>query len=355
MPLANPGLRTILPSAGPLANDLDALEILIKSVVDSRPALVDSTATDVPWRSIDPLKPVLRFGVLAEDPLFPWHPPVKAAVTDTADLLRSQGHEVVYLTSQQCLVGESYDVASQMFGLDKTAARILADSGEPLVPSLLYIREAVRGVSFDRSYLRDTRAIKDRLERLSILNVKMSEIQESWREVWAECRLDAVVGPGAQNTAVEHDMYALAPYTCLFNLLDVSGCNLPWDTSILLTTSKYPACVVPVGHVKESNSEDSFVKLSGQFAPPCELALFVFGFFVFLFDLSFICYIACCVNALFVNSWLHVDHPRNLEGAPTAIQIITTRMRDEECLGIARLIDRYVRARSGGAISVAKL
>ncbi|ROW02769.1 hypothetical protein VSDG_01721 [Cytospora chrysosperma] len=220
VPFTNPGLRTILPSAGPLANDLDALEILLKSVVDSRPALVDSTATDVPWRSIGPLKSGLKFGVLAEDPLFPWHPPVKAAVAETADLLRAQGHEIVYLTSQQCLVGESYDVASQMFGLDKTVGRIVAESGEPLVPSLLYIREAVRGINFNRSYLRDTRAIKDRLERLSILNVKMSDIQEAWRKLWVEYRLDAVVGPGAQNTAVEHDMYALAPYTCLFNLLD---------------------------------------------------------------------------------------------------------------------------------------
>lgn len=298
VPFTNPGLRTILPSAGPLANDLDALEILLKSVVDSRPALVDSTATDVPWRSIGPLKSGLKFGVLAEDPLFPWHPPVKVAVATTADLLRAQGHEVVYLTSQQCLVGESYDVASQMFGLDKTVGRIVAESGEPLVPSLLYIREAVRGINFDRSYLRDTRAIKDRLERLSILNVKMSDIQEAWRKLWVEYRLDAVVGPGAQNTAVEHDMYALAPYTCLFNLLD------------------YPACVVPVGHVKTPDPADSFVKLPGQFAPPY--------------------------------------HPENLEGAPTAIQIVTTKMRDEECMGIARLIDKYVRG-SGDSMSVAKL
>lgn len=179
--------------------------------------------------------------MLAEDPLFPWHPPVKAAVADTAALLRAHGHDVVYLTPEQCLVGESYDVASQMFGLDKTSARLLTDSGEPMVPSLLYIREAVRGLSFNRTFLPDTRAVKDKLERLSILNVKRAEIQETWRKVWVGCRLDAVIGPGAQNTAVEHDMYALAPYTCLFNLLDVSIiCNGPKITGILLT------CLIPV-------------------------------------------------------------------------------------------------------------
>lgn len=215
------------------------------------------------------MKPRLRFGVLAEDPLFPWHPPVKAAVLQTADLLRAQGHEVVDLTPQQCLVGESYDVASQMFGLDKTPARILADGGEPLVPSLLYIREAVRGIRFDRSFLPDTRKIKDGLERLSILNVKRSEIQEAWREVWVGFQLDAVIGPAAQNTAVEHDMYALAPYTCIFNLLDVSNDEFSRVTNTSLTVFQYPACVVPVGYVKKSDPGEHFEKYFGQFAPPC--------------------------------------------------------------------------------------
>ncbi|KUI63179.1 Acetamidase [Cytospora mali] len=236
---------------------------------------------------------------VGEDPLFPWHPPIKGAVADVANLLRAQGHDIVYLTSQQCLIGQGYDVASQIFGLDKTAAQLVKKSGEPLVPSMLYIREAVRGVKFDRSFLPDTRTIKDGLDRLSVLNVKRSEIQEAWRKVWEKYRLDAVIGPGAQNTAVEHDMYALAPYTCLFNLLD------------------YPACVIPVGRVKIADSGGSFTKSPGQFAPPY--------------------------------------NPDNLNGAPTAIQVITTRMRDEECLAVARLIDEYVRSKIGDMSTAARL
>lgn len=268
-PLGNPGLRNILPSAGPLANDLDGLEILIKSVVDSRPALVDSTAIDVPWRSIGSMNSRFRFGVLAEDPLFPWHLPVKIAVTDTVQSLRAQGHDVVYLTPEECLIAASYDVASQIFGMDKTSVQLLKSSGEPMVPSLLRIREAIRGVSFDRDFVPDTRAIKDGLERLSLLNVKRSEIQEAWRKVWEDHRLNAVIGPGAQNT-VEHDMYALAPYTCLFNFLDVGGCLLAWRPNTLLTISQYPACVLPVGHVEKINPGDDFARATGQFAPPCE-------------------------------------------------------------------------------------
>lgn len=50
-----------------------------------------------------------------------------------------------------------------------------------------------------------------------------------------------------------------------------------------------------------------------------------------------------------------IDNPANLEGAPTAIQIITTTMRDEECLEIAKLIDTYVKAESGNSASASKL
>ncbi|KAI3394262.1 hypothetical protein diail_2965 [Diaporthe ilicicola] len=298
-PIANPGLRTILPSAGPLANDLGALEVFLKSVISTRPALLDSTVLDVPWRNVGPPKSKLRIGVLAEDPLLPWHPPVKKAVSDIAGLLRAQGHETVSLTAQECLTAASYDVATQLFSLDKTSAEILAKGGEPLVPSLVYIRDAMKEVKWDRERLPDTRSLKDGLERLSFLNVKRYEIQDLWKKTWVGHGLDAVIGPGAQTTAVEHDMYALAPYTCLFSLLD------------------YPACVIPVGRVANPSPAESLTKAPGQTVPPY--------------------------------------NPANLEGAPTSIQIIATTMRDEECLEIAKLIDTYVKSEGRSSANTSKL
>lgn len=49
------------------------------------------------------------------------------------------------------------------------------------------------------------------------------------------------------------------------------------------------------------------------------------------------------------------DNPANLEGAPTTIQIITTTMRDEECLEIAKLIDTYVKAENRNGANASKL
>lgn len=50
-----------------------------------------------------------------------------------------------------------------------------------------------------------------------------------------------------------------------------------------------------------------------------------------------------------------IDNPVNLEGAPTSIQVITTTMRDEECLEIAKLIDTYVKVESRNGASTSKL
>lgn len=47
------GLRAIMACAGPLANDIDALEILVKAVIDHGPARYDAKAFDLPWRGID--------------------------------------------------------------------------------------------------------------------------------------------------------------------------------------------------------------------------------------------------------------------------------------------------------------
>lgn len=239
-------------------------------MIDSRPALLDSTVLDVPWRNVGPPKAKLRIGVLAEDPLLPLHPPVKKAVSDTADLLRSRGHEIVKLSAQECLTAASYDVATQLFSLDKTSSEILAKAGEPLVPSLVFIRDAMKEVKWDRTYLPDTRTIKDPLERLAFLNVKRFEIQDSWKKMWVARGLDAVIGPGAQTTAVEHDMYALAPYTCLFSFLDVSFDGSKPSEGHWLTFKQYPACVIPVGRVENPSSAESLVKRPGQTVPPCK-------------------------------------------------------------------------------------
>ncbi|UNI16476.1 Amidase [Purpureocillium takamizusanense] len=288
---ATPGHKTIVSCAGPLANDMDSMGVFLKSVIDARPWLHDATAVDVPWRDVsrDFVGRKLRLGLLAEDPVFPLHPPVRKAVAEAVRLLEAAGHEVVRLTVEEGQMATAAQVAWHLFALDDGPARTVAAAGEPPIPSLLCMAERVSGL--DMSFVADVpaAAVDGGLKRLAALNVKRHEIEDRWRRVWVERGpLDGVVAPSAQNTAVEHDEYGAPPYTLLLNVLD------------------YPACVIPFGRADESTSAEPFELAEGQTAPPY--------------------------------------HPERIRGAPCSIQVFASTMRDEECFEVARVVDVCVNA-----------
>ncbi|KAF7555720.1 hypothetical protein G7Z17_g1952 [Cylindrodendrum hubeiense] len=282
MPL-NAGIGAIVPSAGPFANDMEALQIFMKVAIDVRPFLNDATAIDVPWRSIDgPPRPKLRLGLLPEDPLFPLHPPVKETIDKVVQTLKSHGHEVVVLEAAECHVAAANQVAGGLLSLDSTPGEIIASAGEPAVPSMAMFAEQME--SIDWNFVPDISAI-DGLQKFGTLQNMRAEIVEAWQKLWAKHDLDAVISPPAQNTAVEHDQYGWPAYSAFLNALD------------------YPACIIPFGKAKKSELE--FTTNPGQGTPA-------------------------------YNSEI-------VEGAPCSIQVFTSRMRDEECLAVAAVIDACLR------------
>lgn len=187
-------------------------------MLDAQPDRYDSTAISYPWRTVA-IKPKLRFGVLAEDPIYPLHPPVKKALSDAAKLLKSQGHEVVYLRPEEGRIADAYDVSFKLFSLDSTAARVVAEGGEPPIPSWINLLTAFQKIP--NKFVPDLSSFSS-WQKLSILNGKRAELADSWRRVWVDHQLDAVLSPVARHTAVEHDTWAIFAYSVLINLLDVS-------------------------------------------------------------------------------------------------------------------------------------
>lgn len=190
-------------------------------MLDAEPDKYDSTAISIPWRSIS-IKPKLRFGVLAEDPLFPLHTPVKKALARAVALLQAQGHEAVHLRPEECRIADAYEVTFKLFGLDSTSSRTVAEGGEPPIPSRLTLSNAFSRVAF--TFVPDLTSY-GAWQKLSILNGKRAEIADGWRRVWVDHQLDAVISPVAQHTAIEHDAWESVPYSALLNLLDVSDCR----------------------------------------------------------------------------------------------------------------------------------
>jgi amidase len=213
--------------AGPLANDMRSLRAFMTNVIGARPAKYDPFALDVPWKSTVETKPKLRLGVLPEDTRFPLHPTVKQALADASQLLQTQGHELVYLQEEECHIAEVFEVAWNSFGLDSTAAQIVTGAGEPFIPSILRLGKEMTRLG--SKWVPDLSSMSD-LEKWSTLMGKKMELTARWHKIWSKYGLDAVISPGAQNTAVEHDTYNFPPYTVLLNLLDVSVMHGWFDT-----------------------------------------------------------------------------------------------------------------------------
>lgn len=191
----------------------------MKAVLSTRPRQYDSTAIDVPWREIQGLSGrKLRLGLLAEDPRFPLHPPVRAAIDEAVRLLEGQGHEIIKLTPSECRIDQAAQVSWSLFSLDNTASRLVDCAGEPSIPSRNLLLQAISRMGME--HVADIHGL-DSLQKFAALTIKRADISDSWNNLWATQRLDAVVAPAAQNSAVEHDTFNMPPYTVFLNLLDV--------------------------------------------------------------------------------------------------------------------------------------
>ncbi|EUC29879.1 hypothetical protein COCCADRAFT_39810 [Bipolaris zeicola 26-R-13] len=276
------GMNFFKPCAGPLANDIHALNTLCSSVMSVRPALYDTSALDVPWMDLSgsPSPEKLRIGVVSEDPTFPLHPPVKRALAEAVRLLEAQGHYIYNISAPKAHVADAVAVGFEFFFLDDTGAKHIDASGEPLIRSVKQGMEAWG--AFKNSFLDDIAHLEG-VKRVAALNVKRHIIADEWRSLWKDEKLDVVIGPSAQHTAVRHDTYGLPPYTLLLNVLD------------------YPACVIPFGKSSSKLDPEPLVMGPGQCGPNYE--------------------------------------PELMDSLPTSIQVYTNKMRDEECLKFATVID----------------
>ena len=216
-----PGLKFILSCAGPLSLDLNGIETFLQSIFNARPALYDSSILDIPWREVK-TKKSLTIGVVPESYVFPLHPPIRRAVAEAVRLLESQGHRIIHLKEEDTRILEANEIAWNIFNLDPGARNLMARAGEPAVPAIDYIvkqSETVKRIA--KRTIPDMDKL-DRMDKLAFLNVRRAELREAYRNLWAQHDLDICIAPPAQNTALPHDKFGIAPYTTFLNCLDVS-------------------------------------------------------------------------------------------------------------------------------------
>ncbi|KAH9228315.1 hypothetical protein K456DRAFT_1847343 [Colletotrichum gloeosporioides 23] len=271
------------PSAGPIASTMEDLQLFMNAVINQHAGAYDSTALDLPWR-----KPAvgqrLRLGVLEEDPAWPLHPPVRRAFEAAISALSVAGHEVVRLPyDYERSVDLGLRLSYQFFELAHPPEEDLeAVLGEPLVKAA-----AARMHPFTAKPRPVPKDLAKPWHHLDDLDAARAKFAETWHRTWFDHKLDAIVAPGADKTAVPHDTYGLMPYTVVFNLLD------------------YPSCLIPTGHASKTLDPEP-VKAQDPFLPDYD--------------------------------------PSAVDGAPCGIQVVTLKLRDEECLAAATVVDKVVNA-----------
>ncbi|KAJ5920425.1 hypothetical protein N7516_011283 [Penicillium verrucosum] len=276
------GIPGLIPVAGPLAHSIADLKLLMSSVVaDGQAWKYDSAAVGAPWQTIPSsinASESLTIGVLAEDEYFPLHPPVKRALDRAVEALTRAGHRIIRLAGDDEAHSLAYAsrIAFQYFtyGPHKD---VIAASGEPPVTSVAKAASPMSSGPFPAQQGQGP------FETILALHAARQRVHEAWRQTWVDQKLDVILAPGAQSTAVGHDTYGWPSYTVMWNVLD------------------YPACIIPFG--KASKELDPEPMTTSDDAQPNYLA-------------------------------------DEVDGAPCAIQVITPRFQDEKCLWAADIIDR---------------
>ncbi|KAN0108812.1 amidase [Hyaloscypha variabilis] len=277
------GMPGIVPSAGPLATNIGDLELFVKSIIDAKPWVRDSSVDAVPWFELPPpavpsyTTKFLTIGVLEEDPELPLHPPVKRALAKAVAALTAAGHTLIPVhQSRSTSTSSGWLQAFKLFSLDPTNTSIqhILDGGEPIINTVKIGQDRARAEGPTKEFS---------LLDLAAMNVERAKYREAWRELWNEHSLDVLIGPSAQHTAPKHDTHGMPGYTVIWNLLD------------------YPACIIPYSTASmELDPDPNGYPSTGP--PPA-------------YD------------------------PKAFDGAPCAIQVVAPRFQDEQCLFASRIID----------------
>ncbi|KAE8155082.1 amidase signature domain-containing protein [Aspergillus avenaceus] len=271
-----PGLK---PSAGPLAQSLEDIDLFMSTVMNADPWRYDATVLGSPWSVSRTLPPQLTIGILPEDLQFPLHPPVKRTLESAIEILREKGHQIIRLKLERGQdVAYGNRLAFQYFTYGPHIDHIAA-SGEPPVNSVAMSAHPM----FTGPFPVDQGLSP--FEKIDALHRARTAYADNWRKTWIENDLDVLLAPGAQSTAVPHDTFGWPPYTLVWNLLD------------------YPACIIPYG--KASKGFDPQPMPADNRVQPSYL-------------------------------------PEAVDGAPCALQIITPRHQDEQCLLATRMIEKDI-------------
>lgn len=289
----NPGQNTYASSVGFLSNSIDALQLVMKSVLSTQPWLRDPEVVPIPWRQtlVDSTlsrasadgssnyNTPLKLGIYWTNGVVGPHPPIDRGLRAVVDTLRKAGHKVVdWNPPSQSTAKRVHLAFLKADGAHDIHAQLNL-SGEPLIPELVK--------SFQ---------LKDPMNLLQYqdLTLEGRDYSAAYSDYWnataddkAYQIVDAVIMPVAPHAAVIPGKYYHTAYTEAINLMD------------------YSAAVIPV--TKADKNVDTF---NSDYKP---------------------------LNEIDRKNWEAYD-PDVYDGAPVGVQLVARKYEEEKVWAIAKIV-----------------
>ncbi|KAL6708841.1 hypothetical protein ACN47E_002248 [Coniothyrium glycines] len=205
------GQEAVQSVNGPMARTLEDITMYSKAVIDTKPWLVDPKMLPIPWREAE-AKSKLKIAVLWNDGICRPTPPVQRALRETAEKLKTAGHEVV--DWDPILHRTALEQLGRMFVADggKSVQALLQPTDEPFRPEMQMYADAKELGVFEMWKLHQER----------------SELQRQYLEQWRSVEgLDAILAPTTPYSSVPHGHFKYVGYTGVYNVVDYSAISFP--------------------------------------------------------------------------------------------------------------------------------
>ncbi|KAI4737433.1 amidase [Aureobasidium sp. EXF-12298] len=270
----DPGMVGIEVVAGPMATSSRACSFFMKTIMSAQAWRYDSSCLHLRWQGQQTSRKP-RIGLVLDDGVYTPFPPVRRAIREAAQKLRDAGVDVAELRLPR--VADAVGITYGMFALDgcQFVQDLIKEGKEPQVESVKRVNLAAIPKSSMQGYMD--------------LTAGRRKLQAVYHKFWLANQLDAIMLPGAPQTATRFDEWGPINYTMLWNFLD------------------YPATIIPTGRVRESDMAD------GE-----DSALY---------------------GEQDLKNYKLYDSPETYKDAPLSVQVVGMRQEDETLAEVVGLVD----------------
>lgn len=238
------GSESILSVTGPLTRSLDLLKVFMKTIIDSKPWLVDPTLAAIEWKPITQKK--FRIGILMTDEVVTPHPAITRGLKEVKEKL-SKLDNVELVEFKPYDHAKAWEIISTLYFEDggKDTKATLEATGEPMCPQTEWVLglDNVKELDMHGQWHWNLEKQKYRKEYLKHWNLYTSDEGGI---------LDAVIAPVFPSPAAKHRTTRYWGYTAQWNLLDYPVLVAPVSTFDVTID-------IPLKNYKPLNEMDEYV------------------------------------------------------------------------------------------------